>query len=75
MASHIVFPNGDKTTIVKCKNCKAMYVPDSQIPISEGYHEGYFEKCPICGYDRNDWDNTISLWKYNLIKWIRGVKK
>ena len=74
MASNIVFPNGDKTTIVKCKKCKAMYVPDKQTTISEGFYRGHFEKCPICGYERNDWDNVIPLWKYNLIKWFRGVK-
>lgn len=74
MASNIVFPNGNKTTIVKCKNCKAMYVPDNETTISEGFYRGHFEQCPICGYERNDWDNVISLWKYNLIKWFRGVK-
>lgn len=70
MADYVVPP---KTVIVKCSNCKALYVPD--LDKSKRWHDhsfGAFEQCPVCGYEDNRKNNTIPLWKYNLIKLFRG---
>lgn len=70
MAEHIVKPIGRETIIIKCKQCKTMYVPDKNAEESRFY---MFEKCPVCKEKNNDWSQVIPLWKYNLIKSFRGM--
>lgn len=72
MASYVIPP---KTAIVKCRDCKALYVPDRSKDRKwcGGHHDfASFEKCPVCGCDDNRYCDVIPLWKYNLIKLLRG---
>ena len=69
MAKNIILPTGKKPIIVKCYECKTMYVPEPQNTLKSGY----FENCPICGNRGNQWHNRIPLWKYNLIRFFRGA--
>ena len=64
MAKYVV--PSRKEIIIKCDNCKTLYVPDKKT-----YHV-FYEKCPICGCATNSNIDRISLWHYNLIKWFRG---
>jgi len=65
MARYVVPPKYE--TIVKCRKCGTLYVPDST---HASWHT--FEDCPHCGYYGNKKKDTIPLWKYNIIKWFRG---
>ena len=69
MADYVIPP---KEVIVRCRCCKALYVPD--LNMSHRYREAFlhFEKCPVCGYEKNNEHDRIPLWKYNLIKLVRG---
>lgn len=71
MADYVIPP---KSVIVKCGNCKALYVPDRSKDRTwcPDHSFASFEKCPICGYKDNRYNNTIPLWRYNLIKFFRG---
>ena len=71
MADYVIPP---KTVIVKFKGCKALYVPDRSKDRRWITDKSFssFEKCPVCGYDNNDYRSTIPLWKYNLIRFFRG---
>ena len=70
MAKYIVPPRGGYCIIVKCGKCRTLYVPNPNAhPFGRLRN---FEFCPVCGYDGNDYDDRIPLWKYNLIKWFRG---
>ena len=71
MAQYVIPP---KTAIVRCKACKALYVPDRTRDRHWAVDRGFasFEKCPVCGYEDNRYGNTIPLWRYNLIKLMRG---
>ena len=71
MADYVIPP---RVAIVKCKGCKTLYVPDREKDrhwVSRGFAS--FEKCPVCGYDNNDYSDTIPLWRYKLIRFFRGV--
>ena len=72
MAEHIVKPIGKETIIIKCRQCKTLYVPDKNFVASRFYT---FEPCPVCREENNQWDHVIPLWKYNLIKAFRGMFK
>lgn len=63
MAKYVV-PKHNKVTIIKCEKCGTLYVPETG--------NVFYEKCPTCGYAYNSEFNKISLWRYNLIKWLRG---
>ncbi len=52
------------TPIVLCKICRTMYVPEKM-------DEQFFEDCPVCGFGMNKKNNTIPIWRYNLIKFWR----
>ena len=68
MAKYVVPPRKkNSTTIVKCYYCGTMYVPEKR------EYNGYYEKCPTCHSSTNSNTNTIPLWKYNLIKYWRGL--
>ena len=70
MADYVIPP---KAAIVKCRDCKTLYVPNRSKDrhwVGRGFSS--FEKCPTCGYEDNNYRNTIPLWKYNIIKWFRG---
>lgn len=69
MADYVIPP---KEVIVRCRCCKALYVPD--LNMSYVFHGAFrhFEKCPVCNFEKNDEEDTIPLWKYNLIKLVRG---
>ena len=70
MAEYVIPP---KAVIVRCRNCKALYVPDMEK--SRGRHNGgfiAFEQCPVCSFDDNRRNEIIPLWRYNLIKLFRG---
>lgn len=70
MANYVI---PQRAVIVKCLNCKTLYVPDMTKNIFWFNKEfKSFEKCPICGYEGNSYRQTIPLWKYNLIKLFRG---
>lgn len=71
MADFVIPP---MTTIVRCRGCKALYVPDREKDRHWTSDRSFasFEKCPVCGYDDNTYRNTIPLWIYNIIKWRRG---
>lgn len=71
MAKYVIPP---KTAIVKCHACKALYVPDRARDSRWRADRSFasFEKCPVCGYDDNNFKHTIPLWRYNLIKLFRG---
>lgn len=73
MADYVIPP---KTVIVKCSNCQALYVPEldkSKRLFDKSF--GAFEQCPVCGYEDNRKNDTIPLWKYNLIKFFRECFK
>lgn len=71
MAQYVVPPRKKKFILVKCHKCKALYAPDPDVhPYGE---KNYYEKCPICGTCTNDRHNTIPLWRYNLIRYWRGL--
>ena len=73
MAKYVIPPN---EVIVKCRECKALYVPDRSADKSRPNDEFMsFENCPVCGCRRNDYRHTIPLWKYNLIRYWRGRHK
>ena len=65
MAKYIV--PSKKETIVLCYRCRTMYVPEK-----EKSGSWFYEDCPVCGYSANDKTDIIPLWKYNLIKFLRG---
>lgn len=67
MAKYIVGPKKkkDKERIVKCNNCGTMFV-------AEENNHGWSENCPTCGSSIYIKWNHIPLWRYNLIKWLRG---
>ena len=71
MADHIVKPIGKETILIKCKQCKTLYSPKDGVNTDKHFY--MFEKCPVCGYERNEWKQVIPLWKYNLIKAFRGM--
>lgn len=52
---------------IMCKKCKTMYIPEK---IKEN---GYYENCPTCKFCFNGIPQTIPVWKYNLIRWKRGL--
>ena len=60
MAKYVI----KKDIIVRCRRCKTLYVPEKM-------KSAFFEECPVCHAADNDWENTIPLWKYNLIKLFR----
>jgi uncharacterized OB-fold protein len=64
MAKYVIPKPSHKTTIIKCEKCSTLYVPETG--------DVFYEKCPTCGYAYNSEFNKISLWRYNLIKWLRG---
>ena len=68
MADYVIQP---KTVIVKCRGCKALYVPDRKNDRHAYGSFTWFEECPVCGGD-NDYRDVIPLWRYNLIKLFRG---
>ena len=69
MAKYVVPPNDkNKVRIIKCGNCKTLYVPDSGPD-----PWGFFENCPLCGSGSNAEFNLIPLWQYNLIRYWRGL--
>lgn len=70
MAKYVV-PSPSTEIIIKCYRCKTLYVPEKKQ--FEG--SAFFEDCPVCGCSGNDYDNRISLWRYNLIKFWRGLFK
>lgn len=69
MAQYVVPPKNKSVAIIKCWKCGTMYVPETMY---KGLIISNYEPCPVCGCRTNDEDNLIPLWKYNLIKWIRG---
>ena len=70
MAKHVVPSISLEHILIKCYKCKTMYEPEKS---KERYFGGVvYEKCPVCGYDDNNYSNVIPLWKYNLIKYLRG---
>ena len=73
MAKYVVPPMGSRPVIVKCRSCKTLYVPDKMQAVKDEY-DVYFEPCPVCGERYNRWNCVIPLWRYNLIRWLRGVK-
>ena len=73
MADYVIPP---KTAIVRCRSCKALYVPDrSKDRLWTDKTFASFEKCPVCGNGDNTFVNVIPLWLYNLIKYFRGGEK
>jgi len=71
MAKYVVPPMGNKPVIVKCRSCKTLYVPES-CRASNNKYDVVFEPCPVCGENYNKRKSVIPLWKYNLIRWLRG---
>ena len=67
MATALVPPKG--SCIVECKNCCGVYLP-SKLP-----EYGKFEACPFCGCKYNSLEDTIPVWRYNIIKWFRSGKR
>ena len=68
MAKYVVPSSIAKNKIIKCHNCKSLYVYEKmKFPGSQ-----FVEACPVCGFDSNSTANLVPLWKYNLIKWFRG---
>ena len=70
MAEYVIPP---KAVIIRCRNCKALYVPDMEK--SRRWHDGgfmAFEQCPVCEFNDNRQTEIIPLWRYNLIKLFRG---
>ena len=72
MAKYIVPSIDTKHTLIKCCRCKTLYEPETQVQKKYLSDRKYYENCPICGYDCNDYSAVIPLWKYNLIKFFRG---
>ena len=71
MAKYIVPPRSGGNVIIKCNWCGTLYVPDKG---KHPYNDPtYFERCPTCGYSTNSKYQRIPLWKYNLIKYWRGL--
>ena len=71
MAKYVVPSNKKVETppiLLKCYKCKTLYSPERCDSITL-----YFEDCPICGFRKNTVENEISLWRYNLIKYWRGL--
>ena len=71
MAKYIVASINLEHPLVKCYRCKTLYEPE-HAGRKYGSSDIYYEKCPVCGYDDNNYTNVIPLWKYNLIKLFRG---
>ena len=70
MAKYVVPPR-EGHIIIKCNGCGTLYVPDKGVhPYGD---PSYFEKCPTCGYSTNSKYQCIPLWKYNLIRYWRGL--
>lgn len=72
MAKHVVPSISLEHILIKCYKCKTMYEPEEEKSEEWGSGRVVYEKCPVCGYDSNDYSNVIPLWKYNLIKYLRG---
>ena len=71
MAKYIVPPREKKMVLVKCWSCKTLYMPDHDVhPRGE---KNKYEQCPVCGTTMNDYQNVIPLWRYNLIRYWRGL--
>lgn len=71
MAKYIIPPPGKEVVLVKCMRCNTMYAPDLKVhPFGD---MEYYEACPTCGYSRNQFESTISLGRYNLIRFWRGL--
>ena len=70
MAKYVVPSSIAKNKIIKCCNCKSLYVYEKmRFPGSL-----FFEACPSCGCSNNTTSELIPLWKYNLIKWFKHEK-
>lgn len=71
MAQYVVPPRKKRNVIIKCKECGTLYVPD------KGNHPygdpSNFERCPTCNYGANKKEQIIPLWRYNLIRYWRGL--
>ena len=71
MAQYVVLPRQKRNVIIKCSECGTMYVPD------KGKHPygdtSCFERCPACNYGANKKEQIIPLWRYNLIRYWRGL--
>lgn len=74
MARYVVPPKKMKREILlKCFKCGTLYCPDGQtLSLINGKS---YEKCPVCGYEHNTDGQIIPLWKYNLIKYFRGMEE
>ena len=71
MAKYIVPPRNGAVVLIKCKICGALYAAD---PKKHPYGTSWrYECCPICNEDGNDNNCRIPLWKYNLIRYWRGL--
>ena len=71
MAKYIVPPRQKKQVLIKCWACKTLYAPDmNNHPFGD---KNKYESCPVCKTDTNGHENEISLWRYNLIKYWRGL--
>lgn len=71
MAQYVVPPRKKKLIIVKCWKCKTLYVPDQGVHPNNDSSK--YEFCPVCGTGQNDRHNVIPLWRYNLIRYWRGL--
>ena len=68
MAKYIVPKHVKKhPVLIKCYKCKSLYLPEMR----EKW--GYYEKCPVCGCSTNSESDAIPLWRYNLIRYWRGL--
>lgn len=63
MAEYLVPPHG--SCMIKCKDCGGLYMPET-------LSSTYAESCPFCNCKYNTIEDTIPLWKYNLIKLFRS---
>lgn len=72
MAKYVIPPKKmSREIIIKCLKCGCLYVPEYRHKYY-GKDCGDYEDCPTCGYSHNSGNQRIPLWKYNLIKWLRG---
>ena len=71
MADYVVPPKRKKRVLVKCWECGALYAPDPNVVSFVGRER--YEPCPVCKTPLNSKDNEIPLWKYNLIRYWRGL--
>lgn len=74
MTGHVVPAGTNGLTLIKCYRCKALYSTDQPPRRSLSGSLNVYEPCPVCGCSVNDYENVISLWRYNLIRWLRGRK-